>query len=587
MRNTCTITVRIVIALLGFLISSCSKDDVITVVSPPDFSFDNETGIYSVKVGKSITITPFYTNSEDADFSWCEGSRLLSTEKNLTISWEEAGYHYITLTVSNDSGSKSGEIRIDVEDLLRPVISLPFGGDEILVKLGSTYIINPEILNSEVEGFSVEWIVNGSKISNEPSLTFVADNEGEYTVTIKAVNHDGEDEKEFTLNVLSELPFTLEFPPISYLNKSTDRYTFPGRGVYLQPILENIDGATFSWSVNGRDVEETNKYFMFVPEEPGEYTVTLTVNGTISVSVSVTCIDSNEEKSFRKVSSSSSKICENVFEWIPAPGQFIGENQTGGMTGGETSHELAVTWAKERLAKRQYVSLGGFGGYIIVGFDHSIKASTDGYDFAIEGNAFLNASNGEGGSNEPGIVYVMQDVNGNGLPDDEWYELRGSETGKSTTLQDYAVTYFRPSAPRMNVQWTDNYGQSGTIDYLPAFHRQDYYYPEWITEDSYTLRGTRLEARTSQDPSSGFWDNWAFDWGYADNVGNDSLNSGNSVSGEGQRVGFNISNAMYPDGSPVKLKHIDFIKVQTGVNSKSGWLGENSTEVFSFEDLNI
>ena len=181
----------------------------------------------------------------------------------------------------------------------------------------------------------------------------------------------------------------------------------------------------------------------------------------------------------------------------------------------------------------------------------------------------------------------MQDVNGNGLPDDEWYELRGSETGKSTTLQDYAVTYFRPSAPRMNVQWTDNYGQSGTIDYLPAFHRQDYYYPEWITEDSYTLRGTRLEARTSQDPSSGFWDNWAFDWGYADNMGNDSLNSGNSVSGEGQRVGFNISNAMYPDGSPVKLKHIDFIKVQTGVNSKSGWLGENSTEVFSFEDLNI
>ena len=44
--------------------------------------------------------------------------------------------------------------------------------------------------------------------------------------------------------------------------------------------------------------------------------------------------------------------------------------------------------------------------------------------FAIQGNAFDS-------SNEPGIVWVMQDVNGNGLPDDEWYELRGSETGET------------------------------------------------------------------------------------------------------------------------------------------------------------
>ena len=73
---------------------------------------------------------------------------------------------------------------------------------------------------------------------------------------------------------------------------------------------------------------------------------------------------------------------------------------------------------------------------------------------------------------------------GGGLPDDEWYELRGSETGRPETRQDYAVTYYRPSAPRMNVQWTDNYGGSGLIDYLGAFHRQDYYYPAWITDDS-------------------------------------------------------------------------------------------------------
>ena len=66
------------------------------------------------------------------------------------------------------------------------------------------------------------------------------------------------------------------------------------------------------------------------------------------------------------------------------------------------------------------VSLGGFGGYIVVGFDHSIQASGGygGYDFSITGNQFS-------GSSEPGVVWVMPDENGNGEPDDgPWYELR-------------------------------------------------------------------------------------------------------------------------------------------------------------------
>ena len=46
----------------------------------------------------------------------------------------------------------------------------------------------------------------------------------------------------------------------------------------------------------------------------------------------------------------------------------------------------------------------------------------------------------------------MQDINGNGQPDDEWYELKGSETGIDGTIQDYEVTYYRP-APRAHTPW--------------------------------------------------------------------------------------------------------------------------------------
>jgi len=49
---------------------------------------------------------------------------------------------------------------------------------------------------------------------------------------------------------------------------------------------------------------------------------------------------------------------------------------------------------------------------------------------------------------------------------------------------------------------------------------------------------------------------------------------------------FKISDAVNLDGSSANLTHIDFIKVQTGVNAKAGWLGENSTEVYGFTDEN-
>ena len=153
------------------------------------------------------------------------------------------------------------------------------------------------------------------------------------------------------------------------------------------------------------------------------------------------------------------------------------------------------------------------------------------------------------------------------------------------TIQDYEVTYYRP-APRAHTPWVDSEGNSGSVD-MNAYHGQEYYYPNWIKEDSYTLYGTRLTPRNNQDPVTGYWANNAYEWGYVDNMGSDNLVGGNVIDGSGQRNGFKIANAIYHDGTPVKLQYIDFIKVQCGVLSKSGWLGEISTEVFSFEDLSI
>ena len=270
----------------------------------------------------------------------------------------------------------------------------------------------------------------------------------------------------------------------------------------------------------------------------------------------------------RLITASSTASCNEVFYFLPAPGQFVNERYDA------TTMEEACAYAMERFETGQYVSLGAFGGYLVAGFDHSI-VNTGGYDFAVIGNSF-------DGSSEPGIVWVMQDENRNGKPDDTWYELAGSETGKESTIQDYAVTYYRPEEAGQSVRWTDNRGGEGTVDYLAAYHKQDYYYPAWVTENSYTLRGTRLEARNYDQSGNGTnWIQPAYDWGYADNFSakdrlkNDKANY------------FKISDAVDADLKPVDLPFIDFVKVQTALCTKSGWLGENSTEVCGMFDCNM
>lgn len=269
-----------------------------------------------------------------------------------------------------------------------------------------------------------------------------------------------------------------------------------------------------------------------------------------------------------------SPYSNKVFEYVPAPGQFINEPLSGFEN--VTTVTAAIQYAEKRLEKFEMISLGGFGGYVVIGFDHSIenKGGFNGYDFSVKGNSFDNNS-------EPAIVWVMQDENKNGQPDDVWYELKGSEYGKPETISDYEVTYYKPQNARENVAWTDNKGNSGTIDVNP-FHTQDYYYPLWITAGSYTLKGVCLKSKGYIDTQTGIYHTGNYAWGYADNYGSDNIASDKT------KNFFKISNAVKADGSNANLQHIDFIKIQNALNvmGENG-IGESSTEVFAIKDENI
>lgn len=579
------------ILLLAIALCACNRDDVIEQDSSrrlPSISFYNSTVNYATSIGVELRILPEYTNCADAKYLWTIDGVEAGTDPEFVHTWTEAGKYYVQITVTTYAGSAQEEVAVEVAEPGIPLISLPLASDKVTVLTGADFRLKADISNSKVAGFSIRWTIDGAPAGDMEILSFTPQATGSYQVEITASNIEGSSQRSFTIEAVDRLPIDISFPKPSYFAESTTRYTFAGRAVYLTPVIEGSQPTSLRWSINGEDAACTSETFVFTPTRPGEYTISVTADECVTASVTVVCVDATEDTRYRKASSGSSAKATAVVEWCPAPGQFIGDTSAGGgMTEGIRTLEEANRWALRRINAGEFVSLGAFGGYIIVGFDHSIPARSASYDFSIRGNAYLNAMTGSGGSNEPGIIYVMQDVNGNGLPDDEWYELRGSESDVASTWRDYAVSYYRPAGPAMNVPWTDNRTTTGVVPYMASFHRQPSYYPAWIPADCYTLRGTRLEARTQQDAITGMWNSLPYPWGYADNMGSDLLTDDDVYSPDGQVNGFSISRAMQPDGTAIELKYIDFIKVQTGVCASMAILGEVSTEVAGFTDLSL
>jgi hypothetical protein len=280
-------------------------------------------------------------------------------------------------------------------------------------------------------------------------------------------------------------------------------------------------------------------------------------------------IDDNTEET-----ENSLAFANKVWEYKPAPGQFI-NTSTSAYKDGYT-YEDVLKEATRRIQQKSIISLGGFGGYIVLGFPQSIPNIKGEYDFKVKGNAYYNLKTGTGklgGSAEPGIVFVSKDVNGNGMPDDEWYELKGSEYGKATETRGYEITYHRPNPANLKVFWKDNQGNEGYI-FRNSFHNQESYYPLWIESDEITFQGTRL--KDNAVPENGLWVGYCYPWGYADNHPN---------SKEGSN--FKIDWAVDSSGSPVDLDQIDFVKIMTAVNQNAGQMGEISTEVTTIENLHF
>lgn len=554
-------------------ITSCNRYSELLGVGRPVIEFDHPDGIYTVAVGEELIISPMVENAVGASYQWMlEDSTVVCTAPVWVSRWSKPGQYYVTLVVTAEGGVAGEEIMVDVIDPQPPAISVAIPADGVRLALGSAYEISPLYGNCGQDGPQrVEWMVNGEPVSSESSYTFAADAVGIYNIVVRAWNAVGSSERTFVIEVVETLPSDIHFVPLSAFETSSRRYTVAHRPVALR-IAGHYEG-DISWSVDGRPIDCAGPVCLFSSDRIGSHHVVASNRGS-SASIEVVVMD---QPSIGTTATISSAV--TVMEYLPAPGQFIGEtNSVGGMPPEMDTHDAACRWAERRFAAERFVSLGAWGGYVVCRFDGSVRAHSSGYDFAVMGNAITT-------SNEPGIVWVMQDVNGNGLPDDEWYELRGSSFDDPQTVRGCCVTYYRPAGSAMAVQWVDALGESGVVDYIASSHSQPSYFPAWADGAELTFYGSRLPSRTVWDQATGMWDSPPFAWGYVDNLGSNIIAGGDAELGLGQWAGFRIADAVLLDGTPVELTHIDFIKVQTAVMARSGRLGELSTEVCSLRPL--
>ncbi|MDO4510489.1 MAG: dockerin type I repeat-containing protein [Bacteroidales bacterium] len=283
-----------------------------------------------------------------------------------------------------------------------------------------------------------------------------------------------------------------------------------------------------------------------------------------------------------------------VYDLMAAPGQFT--NTMPKCSAGETKADVLKRAAEaicgryeeddwgdvEMIYKPGMISLGGYGGYVVVGFDHPVVNVKGDYDFQIFGNGFMATGSTSGGSSEPGIVMVSYDANGNGLPDDPWYELAGSEYASPKTQHNFTITYYKPATDKEDIRWTSNDANPDSISgyvYRNTFHQQNYW-PLWAEGETLTFTGTKL-ANNAVD-LSGTGSNWfqtCKAWGYVDNRSDYDPLSGWEYDEATMNRGFKIDWAVDADGTPVSLPMVHFIKVYNAMNQQCGWIGETSTEV--------
>jgi hypothetical protein len=284
-----------------------------------------------------------------------------------------------------------------------------------------------------------------------------------------------------------------------------------------------------------------------------------------------------------------------VIEYSSAPGQFVNQDAFNDPTVALGPPTGAGTSAPSNAS---VVTLGGFGGFIVLGFDHRIendRRNAYGMDAIVYGNAFWVGGNAQRHWAECVTIEISLDENQNGVADDPWYLIPGSHI-------------LDPQSAASAMTWDDDIAD---LQYPPA---QESWIPpgvsgEWTTE-GYLLPAPLFGATVVANPSTNPLQEGIV--GYGDyfptlllgDTNGDNLVDAPTATPEdfytwpddpftvgvspqsGGGDAFDIAWAEDPTtGEPADLPGFDFIRLTTAVAFVSPTFGEKSGEIDAVADV--
>lgn len=156
------------------------------------------------------------------------------------------------------------------------------------------------------------------------------------------------------------------------------------------PLHSALTGEKYRWTVNGKEVSATDSY-IFLAEAEGVYNLTFDIiDPDTPYHFEFTVNVLHEEVEY-------STYISRVYEYCPAPGQFV--NEMPKYEPGDTYADI-LKKCEESISGTNdvLISLGGYGGYVTFGFDHTVINVPGERDFRIWGNAFYELSNPDHGN---------------------------------------------------------------------------------------------------------------------------------------------------------------------------------------------
>ena len=570
---------RIILALLivfaGF--ASCRDDDEVVKVQAPVISGLEKA--YTILENAKLELTPTIENGNKATYVWQMDGKEVAKTLDYVFVQSTPGNYKLLLKAVNEGGVAQQEITVTVvERGLPPLITDV--EEEYSLEAGTDLTITPTITSDNE--ITYVWYLDDVEVATTLAYTFSNAEIGKHKVTFKATNQGGTTEivffivvtpKETTVSAVTHKILILETP--AYIPAETE-------GIAWKVLEASSDYYRFS-QMNASNA-------LFVSGEEGEYLLQVTA-GDLSGKVKVVVA---------KAEKAPSPYFAYALDYMPAPGQFV--NKLPKYEDGDTQDDMNAKVAESIVGEdASMITLGGWGGYVTMGFDHTIVNVAGKMDFRIDGNAFGANANPKpnapfGGSCEPGIILVSYDANGNGKADDEWYEIAGSanltaenenfyqmgiDNGNDmATHRDFEMTYHKPKVETpANITdyifWTNNKGGKG-YKFKHHFHKQSYY-PLWVKDETITFKGIRLAENGIDESGQGnYFVLYGFNYGYVDNYPN-----------RDDRSAIDIDWAIDKNGNKANLPGIDFVKIYNGVDQENGWLGEASTEVARGNDLHL